>query len=110
VTFGIAYETPPAALARIEEFAREAVEGVPGCKLLRCTLANFGPSSLDYQLVYEAKSVDPDRLARDRSSLMLALVTRFAADKIAFAYPVQIAVTAAPDGTRIMPYPADADR
>lgn len=94
VAFGLAYETPPEKLARIEEFAEAAVEGVKGCRLLRCSLTAFGTSSLDYQLVYEDKSVDPDRLARDRAAVMLALIERLAADGIRFAYPVQIAYSA----------------
>ena len=110
IPFGIAYQTPPEVLARMEEFAGATVASVKGCRLLRCSLATFGASSLDYQLVYEDKSVDPDRLARDRAAIMLALVERFAAEGIAFAYPVQVAFTAAPDGTLVMPYDTDADR
>ena len=109
IPFGVAYETPPEKLARMEEFAEAAAASVKGCRMLRCTLATFGASSLDYQLVYEDKSVDPDRLARDRSAIMLALVERFAAEGVAFAYPVQVAFTAAPDGTLVLPYATDAD-
>jgi small-conductance mechanosensitive channel len=98
IAFGVAYETPPELLARMEEIARAAVDPINGCTLLRCSLANFGVSSLDYQLIYEDKSVDPDRLARDRAAIMLALIERFAAEKIAFAYPVQIAL--GPDAAR----------
>ena len=43
-------------------------------------------------------------------AVMLALIERFAKEGIAFAYPAQIAYTAAPDGTLVMPYPDDADR
>ena len=107
IPFGLRYETPPEKLSRIEEMAAEAVQSVKGCKLLRCTLTAFGPSSLDYQLVLELKSIDPDKIARDRQDVMLALIDRFAAEEIAFAYPVQIAYTAAPDGKFVMPY-ADA--
>ena len=110
IAFGIAYQTPPETLARMEEFAGAAVASVKGCRLLRCSLVTFGASSLDYQLVYEDKSVDPDRLARDRAAIMLALIERFAAEDIAFAYPVQVAFTAAPDGTLVMPYDTDAER
>ena len=53
------------------------------------------------------KSVDPDRLARDRAAAMLALIDRFAREGISFAYPVQIAYTAAPDGSFVMPYAVD---
>jgi small-conductance mechanosensitive channel len=102
--FGVRYETAPALLARIEEFAAEAVDAIKGCKLLRCTMTAFGASSLDHELVFENRSVDPDRLARDRSAVMQALVERFAREGIAFAYPVQIGFSAAPDGTLVMPY------
>ena len=104
IPFGVRYETEPEKLARLEQIANEVVEGVKGCKPLRCTLVNFGASSLDYQLVLELKSIDPDRLARDRAAVMLALIERFASENIAFAYPVQVAYTAAPDGSLVMPY------
>ena len=104
IPFGIRYETEPEKLASLEAMVTEVVESVKGCKLLRCTLTNFGASSLDYQLVLEMKSVDPDRLARDRAAVMLALIQRFASENIGFAYPVQVAYTAAPDGTLVMPY------
>ena len=107
IPFGLRYETPPAKLARLEEIASEAVQAVKGCKALRCTLAAFGTSSLDYQLVVEFKSIDPDKLARDRQDVMLALISRFAAEGISFAYPVQIGYSAGPDGKFVMPY-ADA--
>ena len=105
VAFGVTYETAPAKLAAIAGIAQEVVETIKGCKLVRCTLAAFGTSSLDYQLVYEARSIDQDRLAHDRDSIMMGLINRFAAEGIAFAYPVQVAFTAAPDGTLVMPYP-----
>ena len=90
-------------VAGIEEIAAEAVEAVKGCRPLRCTLHNFNTSSLDYQLVFEMKSVDPDRLARDRAAIMMGLIERFAAEGIGFAYPVQIAFTAGPDGSLLDP-------
>ena len=110
IAFSIVYETSPETLARVEAIAETAVAGVKSCRLLRCSLTNFAASGLDYQLIYEAKSVDPDKLARDRAAIMLALIERFAAEGIAFAYPVQVAFTAGPDGSRVMPYPADATR
>ena len=90
ITFGIKYETPPAKLDSIAGLAEEAVAAVPGCKMVRCGLNMFSPSSLDYQLMYEAKSIDPDRLADDRDKIMMGLVRRFAKAGIEFAYPVQI--------------------
>ena len=36
---------------------------------------------------------------------MLALLTAFVDHGIEFAYPTQVSLTGAPDGTLIMPYP-----
>ena len=107
IAFGVTYMTPAEKLAAMEAIAADAVDAVKGCKLIRCSLVTFGASSLDYQLVYESRSVDADRVARDRHGIMLGLIERFAAEGIAFAYPVQVAYTAAPDGTLVMPYADD---
>jgi small-conductance mechanosensitive channel len=103
IPFGVRYETAPDKLARIEQMAFAAVEAVKGCKPQRCTLVNFGTSSLDYQLIMDVKSLDAERLAHDRAAVMLGLIERFAADGVSFAYPVQIAYTAAPDGSLVAP-------
>ena len=108
LVFGLSYQTPPETLARVETIARAAVEGCKGCKFIRCAMTAFLPSSIDHELIFENRTLDADRLAADRSAIMLALITRFAAEGIAFASPTQIAYTAAPDGTLIMPFPDDS--
>ena len=105
LTFGLSYQTPPETLARVADIARQAVEGCKGCKFIRCAMTAFLPSSIDHELIFENRTLDADRLAADRSAIMLALITSFAAEKIAFATPTQVAYTAAPDGTLVMPYP-----
>ena len=40
-----------------------------------------------------------------RHQVFVALLKRFNAEGIEFAYPTQTSFTAAPDGTLIMPYP-----
>ena len=105
LTFGLSYQTPPETLARIADIARQAVEGCKGCKFIRCAMTAFMPSSIDHELIFENRTLDADRLAVDRSAIMLALITSFAAEDIAFASPTQVAYTAAPDGTLVMPYP-----
>ena len=109
LTFGLTYQTPPDKLAALEGIAAGAIEQCKGCKLVRCALINFSPSSIDVELIYENRTLDPDRLAHDRSAIMLALVTAFAGEGILFAYPTQVSLTAAPDGELIMPYP-ESDR
>ena len=54
---------------------------------------------------------DADTLAKHRSAIMTGMMRAFAARKIEFAYPTQVAFTAAPDGTLHLTYygPAPAD-
>ena len=103
--FGVTYQTTPDQLAALEASATTAVEQCKGCKLVRCVLTNFGASSIDVELVYENRTLDPDRLAHDRGAIMLALIKAFAQQGVEFAYPTQVSLTAAPDGRLIMPYP-----
>jgi len=104
LAFGVTYQTAPQLLERMEDFARAAVEGRKGCKLVRCVVTALGASSLDHELVYDDSSRENDELARNRAAIILALINRFAAEKIDFAYPTQTTFTAAPDGTLVMPY------
>jgi small-conductance mechanosensitive channel len=106
--FGLTYQASPETLARVADIARQAVEECKGCKLVRCAMTSFGPSSIDHELIFENRTLDTDRLAADRATIMLALITRFAEEKIAFALPAQIAFNAAPDGTLVMPYPDES--
>ena len=105
LTFGLPYATSPETLARIPDFARAAVDGCKGCKFIRCVMTGFAPSSIDHELIFENRSLDADRLAADKSTIMQALLARFANERIAFAGPTQVAFTAAPDGSLVMPYP-----
>ncbi len=103
LVFGLPYATPAETLAKVPDFAREAVERCKGCTFVRCAMTGFAPSSIDHELLFENQTLDADRLAADRAGIMLALIRRFAAEGISFAGPTQVAFTAAPDGTLIMP-------
>ena len=104
LTFGLSYSTSPEVVARIPDIAKEAVELCKGCKFVRLAMTGFMPSSIDHELIFENRTLDADRLAADRSAIMLALITSFAKERIEFALPAQIAFTAAPDGSLVMPY------
>ena len=104
LTFALTYQTPPEQLERVPELARAAVEARRGCTFVRCCLTAFGASSLDHELLFDNKSIDPDALAADRAAVMLDLIRTFSAEGIDFAYPTQTTFTAAPDGTLVMPW------
>ena len=50
-------------------------------------MTGFAATGIEHELIFENRTLDGDRLAADRSAIMLALVTRFADHDIAFAEP-----------------------
>jgi small-conductance mechanosensitive channel len=104
LAFGLVYQTPLAKLRQIEALAKAAVETERGCKLVRCLVTALGPSSLDHELVWDDKAIEPDTIARHRAAIALTLLEAFAKEGITFAYPTQTTFTASPDGTLVMPW------
>ena len=87
LSFILPFATPPAKLARVPDIARAAVETCKGCKIIRCVMTAFAATGIEHELIFENRTLDGDRLAADRSAIMLALVTHFAEQDIAFAEP-----------------------
>ena len=113
LNFGLVYQTSPDTLDQVPELAKSAVESRSGCSFVRCAILGFGPSSIDFELLFDSATVDPDVVGVDRTAVVTALMRIFATQGIEFAYPTQTTFTAAPDGTMVMPYftpPADAAR
>jgi small-conductance mechanosensitive channel len=102
--FGLVYQTPPDELDKVVSLAKGAVESRKGCTFVRCAILGFGPSSIDFELLYDSRSVDLNKVAADRTAVALAVLRSFAEHGIQFAYPTQTTFTAAPDGTMVMPY------
>lgn len=105
-TLSVMYQTPADVLARIPQMVGEIIEGHRECTLIRCALANFAPSSLDFELLFDVRAVEPADPFQIRSDIYLAILKRFADENIQFAYPTQTTFTAAPDGTMVMPWPS----
>jgi small-conductance mechanosensitive channel len=101
---GVVYQTRPEVLARIPEIVREIVEAHEKCHLLRCGMTGFGASSLDFELQFDVQSTDYEEVFATNHAVLIAILERFNAEGIEFAYPTQTTFTAAPDGTMIMPY------
>lgn len=99
----LVYQTPPAVAAKVPELLKEIVEA-HGSEFIRAGFSTFGPSSLDFQLVFDVNSDDVEEMFTARHAIGIAIVERFARDGIEFAYPTQTTYTAAPDGTLVMPY------
>ncbi len=102
--FGVVYQTPPDRLEQIPELARSVIAGRSGCTLVRCAATGFGPSSIDFELLFDSASVDMATVGADRTKIIADLMRMFATQGIEFAYPTQTTFTAAPDGKLVMPY------
>ena len=64
----------------------------------------FGPSSLDFELLFDVFTEDFDAVVGARTEVAIRLFEAMAKAGYEFAYPTQTTFTAAPDGTMIMPY------
>jgi small-conductance mechanosensitive channel len=102
--FGLVYQVPIDVLDRVPTMLGEIIGSCSPAKLVRCGLTAFGTSSLDYEVQYDVHSEDYDTVFATRHAVNIAILRRFAAEGIEFAYPTQTAFTAAPDGRYIMPY------
>jgi small-conductance mechanosensitive channel len=102
--FGVIYQTDPAKLAEIPELARAEVES-RGHRYVNCWLKAFGPSSIDFDFLFEVDEGEPGVANKVLEAVAIGLLTTFKQRGIDFAYPTQTTFTAAPDGTMVMPYP-----
>lgn len=101
---GVVYQTDPAVLAEIPRLMEAEVEKA-GLRHVRAGFKTFGPSSVDYDFLFEIDSEDGNEAHAAMQRVALGLLATFKERDIAFAYPTQTTFTAAPDGTMIMPYP-----
>jgi small-conductance mechanosensitive channel len=104
--FGLIYQTPPDELEKVTSLAKAAVENRKGCTFVRCAILGFGASSIDFELVFDSRTTDANKVAADRTAIAISIIRAFAEHGLEFAYPTQTTFTAAPDGSMIMPYAA----
>lgn len=103
--FGVAYETPREQLRAIPKMVQRIVEEDCGHTLIRCGLARFGASSLDFELQFDVFDHDYAAVFNARHDIAMRIMDRFAAEGIRHAYPAQVGYVANPDGTILPPYP-----
>lgn len=104
IRFGVVYQTSAETLEEIPQLMQALVEE-QGHHFVRGTLSAFGPSSLDYELVFDCEVPEINEAKAVFQTVALSLLRAFRERAIEFAYPTQTTFTAAPDGTLVMPYP-----
>lgn len=87
--FGVIYQTDPDLADRVPEIVAKIVKDVPAVEFDRCGMAAFGPSSLDYELVFFSLQPDFNRSMAAQSRVLLALFRGLQEHGLEFAYPTQ---------------------
>ena len=102
--FGVVYQTAPEILEGMADILAPLLDPMTGIRMVRCAVSGFGPSSIDFHLVYDDRARDFDARAMNKAEICIGILKAFKEQGIAFAYPTQTTFTAAPDGTMVMPY------
>jgi small-conductance mechanosensitive channel len=105
LAIGLVYNTPEDVAEQVPALLTELTEGVAKCKVVRVGMIGFGESSLDFELQFDVMSANYNDVFEARSKVCLAILRRFNALGIEFAFPTQVTMTAGPDGRAVMPYP-----
>ncbi len=87
--FGIVYQTPAEKVAAIPAQVREIIGQQPLARFDRCHFKGFGDSSLDFETVYYVRDPDYAKYMDTQQAINLALLRRFVADGVDFAYPTR---------------------
>jgi len=87
--FGVTYDTPEEDLRRLPDLVKSVVEPLEGTRFDRAHFQGFGPSSLDYEVVYYVMGRDYGVYMDRQQSINFELVKAFRASGISFAFPTQ---------------------
>jgi small-conductance mechanosensitive channel len=99
----VIYQTETSLLQRIPAELADIVNGVPRCRFDRAHLFQFAASALDYELVFIVEDPGLEPMFEARQAVMIAIIERFRALDIDFAFPSQTSFLAGPDGRIVVP-------
>jgi small-conductance mechanosensitive channel len=87
--FGVIYQTDPNLADTVPEIVSKIIKDVPAVDFDYCGMSAFGPSSLDYTLVFYSLQPDFNRSMAAQSRVLLALFRGLQEHGLEFAYPTQ---------------------
>lgn len=91
-TFGVTYDTPPDKLKSIPAIVEGVIGAMPRAAFKRCYLLRLGTYSLDYEVSYHVDGGDFELHSQTLQAINIALIERFAQEKIEFAYPTHVEI------------------
>ncbi len=86
---GVTYSTPPEIMKEIPELIKAIIESKPNTRFDGAHFQGFGPSSLDFQIVYYTLSPDYTLYMETQQAINLDLLEEFNQRGIEFAFPTQ---------------------
>jgi small-conductance mechanosensitive channel len=96
-TLGVTYDTPTDIVAAIPGMLREAAEATKPIRFDRAHLKQFGPNSLDFEVVYYVLDPDYNKYMDIQQAMNLEILRRFESERIEFALPTRIVHVAGTD-------------
>ena len=94
--FGVSLDTDMDRLGRIAELGEQAATSRKGCKFVRCVMVSLGSSSLNFELVWDDRAIDNNKMAENRSAILFALLNAIKAAGIELALTATAPVPPAP--------------
>ncbi len=88
-TIGITYQTPYDKVKKIPGIIDKVIASQPQVTFDRAHFKGFGPSSLDFEVVYFVEDSNYNLYMDIQQSINLEVMRRFEAEGIEFAYPTQ---------------------
>lgn len=89
ITIGVTYSTPLAKLEKIPVWLKEFVTSKKELEFDRSHFATYGPSSLDFELVFFVANPDYNFFMDIKQVILLEIYKKFADEGVEFAFPSQ---------------------
>jgi small-conductance mechanosensitive channel len=89
---GVTYDTPREKLAAIPGMVQAIIEAQDHIRFDRAHFKEFGPSSLNFEIVYFVTVPEFETFMDILQAVNLAIVDKFAAEGIEFAFPTQTVI------------------
>lgn len=89
-SIGVIYQTPDEKLKEIPRMIQQIIEAQEQARFDRAHFKEYGPYSLNFEIVYWVNSPDYNVYMDIQQAINLAIFERFAEQGIEFAYPTQL--------------------
>jgi small-conductance mechanosensitive channel len=93
----VTFDTPSASLAKLPKIIEQIVNAQPGVKFERSHIASFGESAIRIETVYYVLDPDYKKYMDVQQAINLAVLERFGAERVKFAFPSRTVYSATVD-------------